>query len=286
MQHGITTVMLMQIRSVISAAIVIVLISAVSAKQLRIHLNDLPGLILLAIPGLVVVNFSYYRAVKLLPVAVAVFIQFTAPVLVFLYGMFKRKEHATLEKLIALVLCITGTYLMVHLHDQRINSLPIEGLLCAFVSMLSYAFYLILSHRLGEKHSPWTLLVYGYGIAGIFWCLVQNIFETTATLTANHIWSRSIFFALLSTLIPFSIFLIGIRKVTPTGAAIASTSETVSASLFAFFFLGEKLGMWQIFGAAFILAAILILIYQGRKMPILQELDNKITEVDSRAQSL
>ena len=52
----------------------------------------------------------------------------------------------------------------------------------------------------------------------------------------------------------------GLKRVSPTGAAISSTSETVTASLFAFFFLGETLEPGQIAGALLILGAIILLI--------------------------
>lgn len=271
MQHGLSTVMLMQVRSVISAAIVTVLLALFSQSHLRIKLKDFPGLLLLAIPGLALVNVSYYHAVKLLPVAIAVFIQFTAPILVFIYGLLSRREHGSPAKFAALLLCITGTFLMVQLQERRLEALSVIGLASAVVSMFTYAFYVIYSHRLGEKHSSWTLIAYGYGITAIFWSILQNPMQTAQILSANGLWTKGVFFALFSTLIPFSLFLLGLRKITPTGAAIASTAETVAASLFAFIFLGESLAFWQIVGAALILTSIMILVYKGGKRPAIPD---------------
>lgn len=268
MQHGLSTVMLMQVRSVISAVIVIVLLQAFSRRHLRIKLKDLPGLLLLAIPGLALVNVSYYHAVKLLPVAIAVFVQFTAPVLVFIYGLLSKREQGSPAKFAALLLCIAGTFFMVRLQDGRLEGLSVIGLASAVVSMFTYAFYVIWSHRLGEKHSSWTIIAYGYGITAIFWSILQNPIQTVSILSANGLWTEGVLFALFSTLIPFSLFLFGLRKITPSGAAIASTAETVTASLFAFIFLGESLSFWQIVGATLILTSIMILIYKGAKTPI------------------
>jgi inner membrane transporter RhtA len=152
---------------------------------------------------------------------------------------------------------------MVQLQQGNFRGLSSIGLASAVVSMFTYAFYVILSHRLGEKHSAWTLLAYGYGLTAIFWCLLQNAFATADRLTENNLWTPGILFALCSTLIPFSFFLLGLRKISATGAAIASTAETVSASLFAFIFLHESLTVWQILGASLILTSIMILIYKG-----------------------
>jgi drug/metabolite transporter (DMT)-like permease len=263
MQRGLSTLMLMQVRSVISAAIIVFILILFSGSHLRIQRKELPALILLAIPGIALVNISYYHAVKLLPVAIAVFIQFTAPVLVFLYGLLSKREHSSPVKFAALLFCIFGTFLMVQLQQGSLRGLSSIGLASAVISMFTYAFYVILSHRLGEKHSAWTLLAYGYGITAIFWCILQNPNETIRHLTDNTLWRDGIIFALCSTLIPFSFFLLGLRKISATGAAIASTAETVSASLFAFIFLHESLTIWQILGASLILSSIMILIYKG-----------------------
>lgn len=271
MQHGLSTVMLMQVRSIISAAIVIILLLAFSRSHLRIKLKDLPALLLLAIPGLALVNVSYYHAVKLLPVAIAVFIQFTAPILVFIYGWLSKREHGSSAKFAALLLSIAGTFLMVQLQERRLEGLSLIGLGSAVVSMFTYAFYVILSHRLGEKHSSWTIIAYGYGITAIFWSILQSVMQTAHQLSVSGIWTKGLLFALFSTLIPFSLFLLGLRKITPTSAAIASTAETVTACLFAFIFLGESLAFWQIVGAALILTSIMILVYKGGKTPVIPD---------------
>lgn len=262
MQSGISTFTLMEIRSVISATILLILLAALAPKHLRIKRNDWPGLILLALPGLALVNASYYNAIRLIPVAVAVFIQFTAPVFIFLYGLLRKRESMTAIKVMALALCMAGTFLMVEIQQHSGAPIPAAGVWSAIISMLSYAFYIIHSHNLGKKHSPWTINAFGYGIASLFWLLVVNCFDAVRQLNSLHLWGAAFGFAFCSTLIPFSLFLIGLRRVSPTGASIVSTSETVAASLFAFLFLGETISGLQIAGAALILAAVFILVVQ------------------------
>jgi drug/metabolite transporter (DMT)-like permease len=259
-REGMTTAMLMQVRSVFTAVVLIITLALFARKNLEIQPRDLRGLLLLALPGLVLVNAAYYQAVKMMPVAIAVFIQFTAAVLVFLYGWLTKHEKATTPKLIALVLSVVGTLLMVQLQKNQFQDLPGFGLFCAFLSMVSYAFYLIVSHRLSAKHSAFTLVAYGYGLAALFWVIALNPVRTFEFISEKHLWVPTILFSLFSTLIPFTLFMFAMKRVSPTGAAIASTTETVTASLFAFIFLGEVLFPIQIIGAAFILCAIILLV--------------------------
>lgn len=268
MSSGISTTMLMQVRSLFSSAIVILGLLFFARSHLRISLKDLPVLLLLAIPGLALLNLSYYYAIRLVPVAIAVFIQFTGPVLVFVYGLLSKREQSSISKIFALLLSSVGTYLMVQMQPAQVGKLPWLGITSAILSMILFAFNIILSHGLSKRFSTWTLVAYGYGIATVFWCILQNPIQTAGQLTDLALWSKVILFSIFSTLIPFSLYLLGLRRVTATGGAIASTSETVAASLFAFFFLNERLSFWQMAGAALILVAVLILIYQRPQTPI------------------
>src|SRR5262249_20451513 len=157
MRQGISTFMLMQVRSIFTALVLLVAIVPIARQHLRIQLSDLWAFLLFAIPGLALVNASYYYAVRVLPVAIAVFIQFSAPVLVFLYGLVRKTEVASRAKIAALALSMIGTFFMVRLHQLGSQNLPWLGLASAFVAMLSYAFYLIISHDLSRKYSPWTM---------------------------------------------------------------------------------------------------------------------------------
>jgi drug/metabolite transporter (DMT)-like permease len=259
MQNGMSTFMLMETRAIVTSLIVFPTLILIGRKHLKIERIHIVTFILLAIPGLALVNASYYYAVKVLTVALAVFLQFTAPVLVFLYGLATGREKASADKILALILSIGGTYFMVQLHDGGSGAVSWIGIASAVVSTVSFAFYVILSHELGKKYSPWTIIFYGYSIAALFWCGVQNPVETAAVMTDHNLWKGAILFSLLSTLIPFILFLNGLRRVTPTGATIASTSETIFATLFAYLVLEESLTTGQIIGAGLIVSAIIIL---------------------------
>jgi len=259
MESGLSTIMLMEIRSVITIIVLLPALLLFGRKHLFVHRKDGVLFLLLGIPGIALVNASYYFAVKTLTVALAVFLQFTSPVLVFLYGWATRKEKATQSKLLALLFCLLGTFFMVRLHNSDSGSISWIGVASAFVSTLSFSFYVILSHGLGKKYSPWTITFCGYLVACLFWFIIQNPAETLATLSRNHLWKGAILFSFFSTLIPFTLFLSGLRRVTPTGGTIASTSETITASVFAYLFLGESLTAGQLCGGLLIVSAILIL---------------------------
>jgi drug/metabolite transporter (DMT)-like permease len=265
MKSGMSTVMLMETRSIITSLVLLPLLFLFGRKHLKLRRTDWLSFVLLGIPGIALVNASYYYAVKTLTVALAVFLQFTAPVLVFLYGWASRKEAPSREKMAALLFSLAGTYFMLRLHSTSTGNIPLIGVVSAIVSTVAYAFYVILSHQLGKRYSAWTIIFYGYTIAALFWCIVQNPFETATLLSHKDLWTGALLFSLISTLIPFTLFLNGLRRVTPTGATIASTTETIAASVFAYLILGESLTAGQLGGAILIVSAILLLAYRKKE---------------------
>ena len=61
-----------------------------------------------------------------------------------------------------------------------------------------------------------------------------------------------------STLVPFALFYMGLRRLPAAEAGVIATSEPLVAMITAAVFLDEKLGAMQLVGAAFVLAAALL----------------------------
>ena len=82
--------------------------------------------------------------------------------------------------------------------------------------------------------------------------------------------------AVLSTALPITLFLVGIRHVGAGRAALFSTVEPLVAVVAAAFVLGERIGVFQYLGGALILTAILWLRSDrpiGSKVPTRVDVD-------------
>jgi drug/metabolite transporter (DMT)-like permease len=258
LQAGVSTVMLTEARTLVSAIVVLVVLGLTARTRLRIRARDLPALVVSGI-ALALVNLFYYEAIKRLPIATAVFIQFTAPAMVFAYGVATGRERPHLATGAALLLSMAGTYLMVGGAPSTIGALPWVGLLAALGSAVTYAFCIVLSHRLARRLPTATIVAYGWCVAALVWALVQSVPATVHQLAAAHLLGPTLLFACTSMLIPLPLFTLGIGRVSATGGAIASSSETVAASTVAFLVLGEALTGAQLAGGALILTAVLLL---------------------------
>ncbi len=257
--------MLMQVRAVVASVVLGGALALVARERLRTH-GALGRLALLGTFGIAALNGTYFQAIQHLPIAVAVFIQFTAAVPVFLWGLLRGHEPPGAGTVAALALSIAGTWLMVGATDGA--ALPATGLAWAFAAMAAYAFHVVISHGLTRRLSPWTVATYANAFAALTWIAIQSPLATFAHLRALGLIGPALVFAGLSTLLPLPLFLAGLRRVTATGGAIASTSETVVASLIAWLTLGERLAPGQMAGGALILAAVLLLVVRRDRPPL------------------
>ena len=149
-------------------------------------------------------------------------------------------------------------------------TIPVEGVahlnkgdVLTFVAAASYAVHIILVSEYTKQHSASALSVLQViACAGMAW-IMTGIAAAIRWQPARFVPSWSLLIgisvcAVFATAVAFSIQLWAQQYTTPGHAAILFTLEPVFAVLTSYLFLGERLRMRAIFGAAFVLAGILI----------------------------
>jgi drug/metabolite transporter, DME family len=91
--------------------------------------------------------------------------------------------------------------------------------------------------------------------SAVFWGLVNPPWKLIVLHHSVPQWGFLFLFAVGSMLIPFSLYLGGLRRLDPTRAVVTSCLEPVFAIAFAALFLGESVGWLQVAGVAVVLTA-------------------------------
>jgi drug/metabolite transporter (DMT)-like permease len=149
-------------------------------------------------------------------------------------------------------------------------TIPVEGVahlnrgdVLTFVAAASYAVHIILVGEFTKQHSASALSVLQViACAGMAW-IMTGIAAAIRWQPVRFVPSWSLLIgisicAVFATAVAFSIQLWAQQYTTPGHAAILFTLEPVFAVLTSYLFLGERLALRAIFGAAFVLAGILI----------------------------
>ena len=265
-QH-IDPLILVQMRVTISFIFFILFFLIYRPGILAIQKKDIYRFVLLGIIGGAGSNFTYYFTIQQTNVATAILLQYMAPLLVFGYAAVSGDERLTSVKITAGIISLIGCVLALLGKNFSILTINQAGLFTGILSAFCWAFTNVYLRHLLKIYSVWTILLYTFFFASLFWTFFSppwNIFS--AGYTAQD-WKMFFFIAVTSVLIPHSLYFNGVRYLTPTRAIITATSEPIVAILSAFIILNETLNGIQIIGAACVITAIAVLQMNGREEP-------------------
>jgi drug/metabolite transporter (DMT)-like permease len=261
----VDTVFLVQMRATYAAAAMTGFLALFNRPALRVRRHDLWKMALLGVAGVAGSNFTYYFAIREGTVAVAIVLQYTAPLLVMAYAASTGEEKVTVVKLGAALFALAGCFLAVGGFGEGSVRTSGAGLVSGILSAFSFAFMTVYTRHLLERYSVWTVTCYALIAASLFWCVINPPWAIAAHAPDAGMWAMLAGFAVVSVLVPHSLFFAGLRHVVASRAIIVSTLEPVVAIVSAAIVLGEALTGLQLAGAALVLAAIVGL--QFRREP-------------------
>lgn len=212
----------------------------------------------LAIAG---ANFFYYSAIRSLPVAVAIVIQYTAPALVVLWLAAMERKRPSRRVVWALAAAIAGVALLSEVSRVLASgdvTLSASGIAFAFGSAVAFASYIVLGERMVPAYGPEGTLTRGFGVAGALWVVVLAMRGRPDTLLDPSLVPGVVLLGFIATVIPFMLFIWGLERIRASRAAIVSTLEPLSAAFLAYVWLDQRLDGWQLAGAALVIVAVAV----------------------------
>ena len=261
-QHPIDPLLLSQTRTTFSLLVLVPLLAGRGGwRRIQLPKPDLIQCLILGILGVAVSNYFYYVAIQKTSVAIAIVLQYTAPVWVLLYVVARGQQKLTVQKVAAVAVAIAGIALTIGIIGARSAS-PLHldrwGLIAAMVASFSFAFYNLAGHRILARHDRWRVLSWTLASASVFWLILNPPWNVIAAQYTSAQWAFLLIFSMISVLGPFSLYFLGLQHLEPTRAIIASCLEPVFSILLAAALLGEGVRSIQALGIALVLAAIVI----------------------------
>jgi drug/metabolite transporter (DMT)-like permease len=208
-QHPIDPLLLSQTRTTFSLLVLFpLLVGRGGWRRIQIPRPDLIQCLILGILGVAVSNYFYYLAIQKTSVAIAIVLQYTAPVWVLLYVVAQGQQKLTLQKVASVVVAIAGIALTIGIIGGRSTS-PLHldrwGLIAAMVASFSFAFYNLAGHRILARHDRWRVLSWTLASASVFWLMVNPPWKVIAAQYTSAQWAFLLVFSMISVLGPFSL---------------------------------------------------------------------------------
>lgn len=249
--------MVVELRLLIACALLGTWLTLRDRRLLVVRREDWGYLLILGVLGVATVQATYYTSIARLGVGTAILLQYLAPSLIVLYQIARRRRVAP-STLASVALAALGTALLVRVtSDATRHASPLDWAI-GFSSAAWFAFYVLYSKRGLERYAPSTVLFYTFLIAALIWAFVHPPWTIIARHDPPGTWLLFLALGTLSTLVPFSLFYAGLKRLPAAEAGVLATLEPVVAVISAWVFLGERLQSTQWAGAALILAASLL----------------------------
>jgi DME family drug/metabolite transporter len=265
--QGVDTILIVQTRVTFSALLLFAFFLVFKRPHLKVGWKALGRCALLGVIGVAGANFTYYFTIKESTVATGILLQYTAPLLVMVYGAARKEETISFLKVTAASISLFGCFLAVGAYDHDVLTLTTPALISGMGSILCFAFLNVYTRRLVKSYSVWTVILYAITFASIFWLIVNPPWQIIAESPPPETWAWLFLLAIVSVLIPHSLYFSGLQHVVPSRAIITGTLEPVVAIFSAALLLGELLTGLQSLGAVIVLVAIGLLQLQREATP-------------------
>ena len=210
--------------------------------------------------GMVGSSLFYFYAIGMTSMAVAAVLMYTAPIIVVVLSIFIFREHLTLLKSVCCIASFAGAALASGIVGG-VESLSIPGLLLGCAAGFSYAMYSIFSSvALSRKAKPLSITVYAFGFATLAILPFGELPSLADKISVNpEIVLIALGQALVSCLVPYVLYTIGLKFTSASNASIMSTVELVAAAVIGFVAFEENPGIFGVIGMVLVIGSVVML---------------------------
>lgn len=258
--YGFTSIQIVAIRVTLAALVFSLILLIKDRKEFKISPKDIPLFLGLGLGSILFFTVCYFAAITIMPLSTAAILLYTSPFWIMLMSVLFFREKLNAVKIIALIMAFGGCVLVSGISGEGITFV---GLLIGLGSGIGYGLYSILGTIALKRYSPYTVTTYTFIIAAVgswFICRPKDMFTKFAS-APNLAWL--IFFcfltALITAVIPFLFYTLGLHMVEASKAGILATVEPMVATIIGIVFFSEQLTILSGLGILLILVAVIIL---------------------------
>jgi drug/metabolite transporter, DME family len=182
--HPVDPVILSQSRTSFSLLVLLlILIGRRGWQRIKLPTTDLVQCLVLGMLGVAASNYFYYVAIQKTSVAIAIIVQYMAPVWVLFYVVARGQQRLSLQKIAAVAVAVTGIALTIDILGGKGSSalhLNSYGFFAALLASFSFAFYNVGGHRILARYDRWRVLIWTLTAASAFWLLANPPWKVLA----------------------------------------------------------------------------------------------------------
>ena len=235
--------------------------------EARVHVRTVVAYGLVPVAG---AQLCFYSAVAHLPVAVALLLEYTAPILVVGWVWLTRKQAPTALTVVGVALAIAGVTLVLNIFSPMTHGATIEpvGIAWALGAAVCAACYFVMSDKVtadGSGLNSITLAAGSLIVAAITVALLGASGVMPLRFTANDAmfagvtvpWQVPVaLMGIVATAVAYTLGISAVARLRPSFASLVGLAEVLFAVLAAWLLLGERISAVQMLGGAVVLCGL------------------------------
>jgi drug/metabolite transporter (DMT)-like permease len=196
-------------------------------------------------------------------------LEFTAPVWIVLWIKYVRKGSVARDMWTSIALSLIGLILVAKVWQGF--AFDLIGVLAAIGAAIALALYFLISESQNGKRSAQATVVWGLGVAGLFWSIFLPIWSFPVEIFSADInlqgrfaeysapgWVLLAYVIIFGTMVPYLFVIAGIRIISASTASVIGMLEPVLAGAFAWIWLSQSWSAIQLVGVVIVLIGIYI----------------------------
>ena len=242
------------------SGIILTLIVLLQRKPLDIVTKpkNLLRMVIFAILGFVLSQFTYMKTISLSNAGTATVLQDLGPVFVMIFVCFSAKRLPNKIEILTIFLAFFGVVIIATHMSLNTLVLSPECLFWGILSAVGLLLYTVIPKQLIEKYGALPVSGFGMLIGGITLGIFIKPWNINITFTPEVIFYVLVMIV-FGTVIAYTFYLQGVQDIGPVNASMLACIEPISASLFAYLWLGTEFIFIDLIGFAMILSTVFIL---------------------------
>lgn len=240
----------------------------VGRRHFAVTKRELASLALLGVGGLAMVQWLYAAAISMLPVGVALLLEYMAVILVALTAWLVFGERIGARLWWAIGAVVIGLAVVAEVWDSHLR--PV-GIFAGLGAAVAFAFYFLAGERGVARRHPLAVSFWAALFATAFWGIFSGWWSIEPSLvlratslsgSLDHVivplWVPLLYILTLGSFAPFVLLFMALRHASATAVGVAASSEVLFAFAVAWLWLGETLTVLQIAGAVVVFGGIIL----------------------------
>lgn len=258
-EHGARPLPTLAWRFTIAAALMIGYLALRRPAALRVGPGELWRFALLSVTGYGAASLCFFFALQHASASVVTVLLYTYPALITAAEAIFSRSWPSRTAVAAIALTFGGCALVVGALEQDVR-IDVVGVALGLGAGAAYAIFTMLSDRLVPGRSRVVVMAYMFAISAMVMAVIAIVVGESLSPGGwdATLWLLVLAIVAVPTIAAVALYLGGIRRLGPSRAALASTTEPIFTLILSWLVLGERLTPLQMAGVLLVVGGIVL----------------------------